>query len=52
MENVIYAVAAAFSLIGGVVVFCAFIWAARKDGEEDRAVREKLGLRRKGRLGL
>ena len=35
-----------------VFVMVMFIWAARKDGEEDRAVQEKLGIRRKTRLGL
>ncbi len=52
MENVVYAIAAVFSLVGGVIVFCAFIWAARKDGEEDRAVQKKLGIRRKSWFGL
>ena len=33
----------------GVVV--AFVWAARKDGEEDRAVQARLGIRRRTRLG-
>lgn len=33
-------------LVGGV-----FVWAARKDGEEDRAVQERLGVRRRTRLG-
>jgi hypothetical protein len=28
-----------------------FIWAARKDGEEDRALQRRLGIRRKTRLG-
>ena len=33
------------------VVFAVFVWAARKDGEEDRAVQRRLGLRRGTRLG-
>jgi hypothetical protein len=33
-------------LVGGV-----FVWAARKDGEEDRAVQARLGIRRRTRLG-
>jgi len=28
-----------------------FVWAARKDGEEDRALQKRLGIRRKTRLG-
>jgi hypothetical protein len=34
------------ALVGGV-----FVWAARKDGEEDRAVQARLGIRRRTRLG-
>jgi len=33
------------------VVFAMFIWAAKKDGEEDRAVQRRLGIRRRTRLG-
>jgi hypothetical protein len=33
------------------VVLCLFVWAARKDGEEDRALQRRLGIRRKTRLG-
>jgi hypothetical protein len=36
-----------------VVAFIAglFIWAARKDGEEDIALQKRLGIRRRTRLG-
>jgi hypothetical protein len=34
-----------------VVVLALFVWAARKDGEEDRAVQRRLGIRRRTRLG-
>jgi hypothetical protein len=34
-----------------VVVVLAFVWAARKDGEEDRALQRRLGIRRHTRLG-
>ena len=34
-----------------IVVGAAFVWAARKDGEEDRAVQRRLGIRRRTRLG-
>jgi len=34
-----------------VVVAYFFVWAARKDGEEDRALQKRLGIRRKTRLG-
>jgi hypothetical protein len=33
------------------VVLYLFVWAARKDGEEDRALQRRLGIRRKTRLG-
>jgi hypothetical protein len=33
------------------VVFGAFIWAAKKDGDEDRATQKRLGIRRRTRLG-
>jgi hypothetical protein len=32
-------------------VFWLFVWAAKKDGEEDQAVQRRLGIRRKTRLG-
>jgi hypothetical protein len=32
-------------------VLYLFVWAARKDGEEDRALQRRLGIRRKTRLG-
>jgi len=34
-----------------VVVVGMFIWAAVKDGEEDKAVQARLGIRRRTRLG-
>src|SRR5215218_399776 len=33
------------------VVGYLFVWAARKDGQEDRALQRRLGIRRKTRLG-
>lgn len=38
-------------LAGIVVVGIAFVWAARKDGEQDRALQKRLGIRRRTRLG-
>jgi hypothetical protein len=32
-------------------MFALFIWAARKDGEEDRALHKRLGIRRRTRIG-
>jgi len=39
------------SLAGAVVVLAAFVWAARKDGEADRALQRRLGIRRRTRIG-
>jgi nitrogen fixation-related uncharacterized protein len=39
------------SLASAVVVGILFVWAARKDGEEDRALQRRLGSRRRTRLG-
>ena len=36
-----------------IAVFVAglFVWAAKKDGEEDRALQRRLGIRRRTRIG-
>ena len=39
------------TVLSALAVLSAFLWAARKDGEEDRAVQRRLGIRRKTRLG-
>ncbi len=39
------------SVAGAAVVLAAFVWAARKDGEEDRAIQRRLGIRRRTRIG-
>jgi hypothetical protein len=50
------------SLAGGIVALISvlmlaifvgvlFVWAARKDGEEDRAIQARLRIRRRTRLG-
>jgi hypothetical protein len=39
------------SVVSVVVVLAAFVWAARKDGEEDRALQKRLGIRRRTRMG-
>jgi NADH:ubiquinone oxidoreductase subunit H len=38
-------------LVPAVVVLAMFVWAARKDGQADRAVQARLGIRRSTRLG-
>jgi hypothetical protein len=44
-------VIAAISIFTVGAVIWLFIWAAKKDGEEDRAVQRRLGIRRRTRLG-
>lgn len=39
------------TVLSALAVLAAFLWAARKDGEEDREVQRRLGIRRKTRLG-
>ena len=34
-----------------VIVAVAFVWAAKKDGDDDRTMQRRLGIRRKTRLG-
>jgi hypothetical protein len=38
-------------VVPAVVVGALFVWAARKDGERDRALQARLGIRRRTRLG-
>jgi nitrogen fixation-related uncharacterized protein len=45
--GIVIAAVSAFTL---AIVAWAFIWAA-KNGEEDRAVQRRLGIRRRTRLG-
>jgi len=40
------------AVVTAAVVIGGAIWAARKDGEEDRAVQRRTGIRRKTRIGL
>jgi hypothetical protein len=34
-----------------IVVGALFVWAAKRDGDEDRALQARLGIRRRTRLG-
>jgi hypothetical protein len=38
-------------LVPLLVVGASFVWAAKRDGEEDRALQARLGIRRRTRLG-
>ena len=41
----------ALSIAAMIAVAIAFVWAARKDGEEDRELQRRLGIRRRTRMG-
>lgn len=38
-------------VIPAVIVGAMFVWAAIRDGQEDRALQRRLGIRRRTRLG-
>jgi hypothetical protein len=39
------------ALVSAGVVIAMFVWAAKKDGEEDQALQRRLGIRRRTRIG-
>ena len=39
------------ALVSAAVVIGMFVWAAKKDGEEDQALQRRLGIRRRTRIG-
>ena len=41
----------ALSIAAMIAVAIGFVWAARKDGEEDRELQRRLGIRRRTRMG-
>jgi flagellar basal body-associated protein FliL len=51
MTTLLWIVITAVSVVTFAVVAWAFIWAAKKDGEEERAFQNRLGIRRRTRLG-
>jgi hypothetical protein len=51
MGTAVLVVATVSSVVTAAVVIGLFVWAARKDGEHDRAIQAKLGTRRRTRLG-
>jgi hypothetical protein len=51
VETAAFILVTATAAVSVVVMFGLFVWAARKDGEEDRAVQRRLGIRRRTRLG-
>ena len=51
MTSVAGIVALVVVVIPLAIVGAAFVWAARKDGAEDKALQARLGIRRKTRMG-
>jgi nitrogen fixation-related uncharacterized protein len=51
MSTFLGIVITAVSVVTFAVVAWVLVWAAKKDGEEDRAVQKRLGIRRRTRLG-
>jgi nitrogen fixation-related uncharacterized protein len=51
MSTFLGIVIAAASVFTFALVAWAFVWAAKKDGEEDRSIQKRLGIRRRTRLG-
>jgi urea transporter len=51
MDVVLAVVVVILVVAPALLVGWLFVWAARKDGEEDRALQARLGIRRRTRLG-
>jgi nitrogen fixation-related uncharacterized protein len=51
MSLAVEIIATAVTIATVVLVLGLFLWAAKKDGEEDDAVQKRLGIRRKTWLG-
>jgi len=49
--HIAFAIALVLVLVPVAIVGALFIWAAVKDGQEDKAVQARLGIRRRTRLG-
>ena len=51
MEIIAIVLAVLLVAVPVIVLGVLFVWAAVKDGEEDRALQKRLGIRRRTRLG-
>ena len=51
MTSVAGIVALVVVLVPLAIVGAVFVWAARKDGADDKTLQARLGIRRKTRLG-
>jgi hypothetical protein len=51
MDTALVIVLVLLALVPAVLVIGLFVWAAVKDGQEDKALQARLGIRRRTRLG-
>jgi hypothetical protein len=51
MDTALLIVLVLFVVLPAVLVLGLFVWAAIKDGQEDKALQARLGIRRRTRLG-
>jgi hypothetical protein len=51
MDTALVIVLVLLVLVPAVLVIGLFVWAAVKDGQEDKALQARLGIRRRTRLG-
>ena len=51
MSATVQIILVASGVLTAVVVIGFFVWAAFKDGQEDRELQARLGIRRRTRLG-
>jgi hypothetical protein len=50
MSTAVFIIATVSAILTAAFVIGLFVWAARKDGEHDREVQARLGIRRRTRL--
>ena len=51
MDVVVVVIASVSAAVSAVAMLWLFVWAAKKDGAEDRALQARLGIRRRTRMG-
>jgi hypothetical protein len=51
MDTALVIVLVLLVLVPAVLLIGMFVWAAVKDGQEDKALQARLGIRRRTRLG-
>lgn len=51
VDIVVRALAVFLIVLPAAIIGALFVWAAIKDGQEDRALQDRLGIQRRTRLG-